>query len=116
MSEEREIFEADLAIVVCLPESETPITPGSTLAETWCGHRGWVAPVTKAYIESDPPIEVRLMCDRCVPSSMFTDPEVGKFLVPGFREEMNEVLGVAATDQIVAKAHAAGFKGILPHD
>lgn len=93
----------DGQVVLCTPTAWPKMShvPGTVRDTASCGHEVWVAPSTYAMLqEPDTSME-------CIPCAL-EKPEVQELLKNGGielhraqRVELNESIGVAATDQIV---------------
>lgn len=97
--------------LACSPTSWPYVVPGSRQAIADCGHEVWIAP------SSQPLVDDGTVVPRCLPCTV-QDPEFqeslaahGMFATPDSRSELNEMIGVSATDQLFAQL---GVKTIEP--
>lgn len=91
--------------LVCMPKDlmETPKAEGSILIVADCGDEVWMGPLMQP-LRGRPDTEVS--CIRCVFRSEGFWRDLKK-MTDGLRREMNAILGVAETDQLIAK-HGMG--------
>lgn len=105
------------ALIILLPDDGAHQAPvaNSTVVLANCGHRGFVAPVSRDYIEANQTtMRVVLICGNCLPSGLLDDPEITKYLVPGSKEEIIRTVGVSEADQMIAYARDHGFTEEVP--
>lgn len=96
-----------MSIVVMCSPVEWPVHVPSTVVEAGCGHQVWLANTSLEVMAQE---GARTLCVPCA----MKDPEVkktvakqGPSMTTAQREELNGVLGVAKTDQTLARF---GFK------
>lgn len=84
--------------------ARTGVVAGSTEIIANCGHRCVIAPTGRAFLADNP--EALTICTKCILTPDFlrkvygSIEEKGLQAVPGAREELNNTIGVGATDQL----------------
>lgn len=86
----------DHYLVLAPADHPVILGPGSRKIIADCGHEVWIA-ATGIRLLADSP-QVKSCCLRCTPDT----PPAEVYAPPGAREEMNERIGVAETDQLFA--------------
>jgi hypothetical protein len=98
-------------LIVLMPESSrSPYVPDSVVVHADCGHAAYMSPSTVAFVTENEETTFLVVCSDCIPKGLIDDPTVAKGTIPGSRQEMNQAIGVAETDQVIAWGEEKGFQ------